>query len=141
MNQVIPIYLIYLTTILNVSICAVVCYRFLEIYFNAYNTIDNLNRMHQSGLALYKYWVTQSEYFRVATSVELVMRITDEKSFYVMVIKRTAGERNQLDIKSTGPFITALRTPFQLIVEVQILFSLPCLLMIVPNQKYIPLYP
>ena len=35
--------------------------------------------MRQSDLSLDKYWVTQSGYFRLATTVELGMGITDGK--------------------------------------------------------------
>ena len=44
--------------------------------------IDNHNRMRQSDTALDKYWVTQSSYFRLATTVELGMGITDVKLLY-----------------------------------------------------------
>ena len=49
---------------------------FLGRCFNACNTIDNQNTMRKSYLALEKYWVTQSDYFRLATTVEMVMGIT-----------------------------------------------------------------
>ena len=51
-------------------------------YFNACNAIDNHNRMRQSDLALEKYWVTQSGYFILATTVALGMGITDGKLLY-----------------------------------------------------------
>ena len=38
--------------------------------------------MRQSDLALEKYWVTQSGYFRLATTVTLGMVITDGKLLY-----------------------------------------------------------
>ena len=38
--------------------------------------------MWQSDLALDKYWVTQSGYFRLATTVALGMGITDGKLLY-----------------------------------------------------------
>ena len=44
-------------------------------YFSAYNSIDNQNRIHQSDIALEKYWVTQSGYFRLATTVLMGMGI------------------------------------------------------------------
>ena len=55
---------------------------FLGRYFNACNEIDNHNRMQQSGMALYKYWVTQSGYFRLATTLELVVVIIDGMLLY-----------------------------------------------------------
>ena len=61
----------------NVSFCPVVCPHLLGRYFNACNAIDNHNRMRQSDLSLEKYWVTQSGYFRPATTVALGMVITD----------------------------------------------------------------
>ena len=54
----------------------------LHRYFNAYDVIDNHNRMWQSGLALEKYWVTQSVYFRLATTVALGMGITDRELLF-----------------------------------------------------------
>ena len=44
--------------------------------------IDNQNRMWQYDLALDKYWVTQSGYFRLATTVALGMVITDGKLLF-----------------------------------------------------------
>ena len=44
----------------NVSVCPVVCPHLIVRYFNAYNTIDNYNRMRQSDRALDKCWVTYS---------------------------------------------------------------------------------
>ena len=38
--------------------------------------------MRQSDLSLEKYWVTQSGYFRLATTVALGMGITDGKLLY-----------------------------------------------------------
>ena len=38
--------------------------------------------MRQSDPGLDKYWVTQSGYFRLATTVALVMGITDGKLLY-----------------------------------------------------------
>ena len=51
-------------------------------YFNACSAIDNQNRMRQSDLDLDKYWVTQSGYYRLETTVVLGMGITDGKLLY-----------------------------------------------------------
>ena len=51
-------------------------------YFNACNSIYNHNRMRHSDLALDKYWVTQSGYFRLLTTVALGMGITYGKLLY-----------------------------------------------------------
>ena len=40
---------------------------------NTCNTIENHNTIHQYDLALEKYWVTQSSYFRLKTTVALGM--------------------------------------------------------------------
>ena len=61
----------------NVLIRPVVCPRVIVRYFNECNTIFNQNRIRQYDLALEKYWLIQSEYFRIATTVTLGMRITD----------------------------------------------------------------
>ena len=66
----------------NVSDRLLVHPHLLDRYFNAYNAIYNHNRMRQSDIALEKYWVTQSGYFRLATAVTLGMGITDGKLIY-----------------------------------------------------------
>ena len=47
----------------NVYIRPVICPWVIGRYFNAFNSIDNHNRMQKSELALEKYWLTQSGYF------------------------------------------------------------------------------
>ena len=66
----------------NISVHPVVRPHVLGRYFNAYNAIDNQNRMRQSDLALDKYWVTQSGYFRLATTVAFGMDIIDGNLLY-----------------------------------------------------------
>ena len=66
----------------NVSVRPVFSPHLLGRYFNACNAIYNHNRMWQSDLLLEKYWVTQSGYFRLATTVALGMGITDGKLLY-----------------------------------------------------------
>ena len=66
----------------NVYVLPVVCPHLLGRYFNACNAIDNHNRMRQYDVSLEKYWVTQSGYFRLATTVALGMGITDGKRLY-----------------------------------------------------------
>ena len=44
---------------------------------HACNAIENHNRVRQYDLALDKYWVTHSGYFRFATTVVLGIGITD----------------------------------------------------------------
>ena len=51
----------------NVSVHYIFCPRLLGRYLNACDEIDNQNRIRQSDLALEKYWVTHSGYFRLAT--------------------------------------------------------------------------
>ena len=51
-------------------------------YFNACNLIDNCNRIYKYGLALDKYWLTQSGYFRLANTVALGMGIADGKLLF-----------------------------------------------------------
>ena len=65
-----------------VSVHPVFFPRFLGRYYNACNAIDNHNRMRQSDIALDKYWVTQSGYFRLATTVLLGISVTDGKLLY-----------------------------------------------------------
>ena len=63
----------------NVSVHPVVLPHLLGRYSNACNAIDNHNSMRQSGIALDKYWVTQSGYLRLAATLALGMGITDGK--------------------------------------------------------------
>ena len=51
----------------NVYFHSVVSHHLLGRCFNACNSIDNHNMMRQSDIALEKYWVTYSGYFRLAT--------------------------------------------------------------------------
>ena len=60
----------------------VVHHYLLGRYFNACNAIDNHNRIRLSDIALDKYWVTQSGYFILSTTVTLSMGITDGKLVY-----------------------------------------------------------
>ena len=62
-------------------------------YFNACNTIDNHTRMRKCDIALDKYWVTQSGYFRLATTVLLGMGITDEKLLFYHVISEQRRDK------------------------------------------------
>ena len=63
----------------SVSVRPVVLPHFIGRYFNACNKIENHNSMRQSDLALDKYWVTQSGYFGLVTTVALCMSIIDGK--------------------------------------------------------------
>ena len=55
----------------KVSIQPVLCICIIDRYFSACNTIDNHNTMQKSYTFHGKYWVTQSGYLRLATSVAL----------------------------------------------------------------------
>ena len=66
----------------NVSVRPVVRPHLLGRYFNACNAIENHNRMRQSDPVLEKYWMTQSGYFRLATTVALGMGISDRKPIF-----------------------------------------------------------
>ena len=66
----------------NVYVCPVVHPHLLGRYFNSCNAIDNHNRMRQYELAIDKYWVTQSGYFRPETTVSLGMGIPDAKLLF-----------------------------------------------------------
>ena len=52
------------------------------MYFNGYNAIYNHNGMWKSDIELDKYWVTQSGYSRLATTVALGMVIIYGKLLY-----------------------------------------------------------
>ena len=70
----------------NVSIRPVVSPCLIDRYFNACNEIENQNGMRQSEIVLDKYWVTQSGYFRLETTVALGMGITYGKLPFCHVI-------------------------------------------------------
>ena len=61
----------------NVSIFPVLCPHAIGRYFSAWNAIENNDMIRKSDLALDKYWVTQSGYYRLATTVSLGMGNTD----------------------------------------------------------------
>ena len=63
----------------SVSVHPAVRPHFIGRYFNEFNTIYNKKRIRQYDLALEKYWVKQSGYFRLATTVTLGVGITDRK--------------------------------------------------------------
>ena len=77
----------------NVSFCTVVHPHLLSSYFNAFNSIDNHNRMQQSYLNLEKYWLTQSGYFRFATIVSLGVGIIDGGLLFCHGISQDSEEK------------------------------------------------
>ena len=66
----------------NVSILPVLHIHTIVRYFSACNTIYNHNRIIQSNLAIEKYRVAQSGYFRLSNTVELGMGISDWKLLF-----------------------------------------------------------
>ena len=78
----------------NISVCPVVRPHFLGRYFNPCNLIDDHNIMQHYDLALDKYWVTQSGYFRLATTVAFDMGITDGKLLYFHGVSEGNVDRN-----------------------------------------------
>ena len=66
----------------NISVLPIFHPHFLGSYFNACNTIDNHNIMRQSNLDIDEYWMTQSGYFILATTVILGMGITYGKLLF-----------------------------------------------------------
>ena len=66
----------------NASVCPVVRPHLPGRHLNDCNAIDNHNRMQNYDLEIYKYWITKSGYFRIATTVELGMGIADGKILF-----------------------------------------------------------
>ena len=66
----------------NVSILSVVCTNLLGSYFHTCSSMENHDRMGQYELVVEKYWVTQSVYFRLATTVALGVGITYGKILF-----------------------------------------------------------
>ena len=59
----------------NISVSPVVPPHFMDSYLNACNEIDNNNSMQQYDLVLEKYWVSQTDYIKLLTTVELGMGV------------------------------------------------------------------
>ena len=66
----------------NISVRPVSPPNLIGRYSGACNERKNHNRMRQYGLTLDKYWVSQSGYFRLATTVALGVFITDGKILF-----------------------------------------------------------
>ena len=82
----------------NVSVRPVVLPHLLGRYFNACNTICNNNSMHQYDIALEKYLVTQSGYFRLATTVALGMSVTYGRLLYCHGVSKENFEQENFNI-------------------------------------------
>ena len=78
----------------NVSVYPIVCPHFLGRHFNACNAKEKHNSMRQSDLVLDKYWVTQSGYFILSTTVALGVVITDGKLLYCHGVSEGNVDRN-----------------------------------------------
>ena len=105
----------------NVSVRPIVYLHLLVMYFNAFNEIDNINRIQQSDLALEKYWLTQGGDFWIATTLALGMGITYGKLLVChIILEGNVDKKFKLESKTEGLFITASMIPFQLIVITQI---------------------
>ena len=76
----------------NVSVHPIVRPHFLGRHFNDFHATDNQNRMCQYDLELQKYWMTQSGYFRLATTATLGMVITDGKLLFCYRISEGSME-------------------------------------------------
>ena len=88
-------YLSYLPDIFsNVDVCPVPPPHLLGRYLHSCKPIDNQNRMWQYYLALEKYLVTQSGYFRLLTIVVLDMGIIDGKLIFYYGISEGSVENN-----------------------------------------------
>ena len=96
----------------NVSVCPVFCSCFLVIYLNAFNAIDNHNRMRKSDLLLEKYWLTQSGYLDLQLQWYWVWVLQMGSSYTAMVFHREMWTgKFQPWSKTTGRFITASIMP------------------------------
>ena len=77
----------------NVSIRPDVLPPMIGRYFNACNKIKNKNRMGQFDLALDKYWLTHSDYFRLTTTLVLGMGTADEKTLFWHGVKEQSRDK------------------------------------------------
>ena len=78
----------------NIVFRPIVSPKFLGRYFNVCNEIDNHNIIRKSDPAPGKYWVTQSGYFRLATTVALGMGITYGKLLFCHGISEGSVVKN-----------------------------------------------
>ena len=81
--------------------------------------------MFQYDIALDKYWVTQSVYFRLSTTVALGMGITDGKLLYCHgVAEGNVEKKFQYWSTTTGRFVTAsIRSIFNYMVIFSLIIS------------------
>ena len=92
----------------NVSICPVAFPHVIGRYLNDCNAIDNHKSMYQSDPSIDKYWVKQSGYFRLGTTVALVMGITYGKLLFCCCILEISWKSNfQWGNTMTGQFKNA----------------------------------
>ena len=78
----------------NASILPVLHPCVIGRHFSGCNSIDNHIRMQKSDLALDKYWVTQSGYFRLVTTVTLGMGLADGKLLFCHGISEQSKDKN-----------------------------------------------
>ena len=77
----------------NVSVCPVILPNLLGRYLNACNAIDNQNMMRKYDLELDKYWVSQSGYFRLTTTVTLGMGTKNGNILYCHGVAEGNGNK------------------------------------------------
>ena len=108
----------------NVSIIRVVHPKFPGKYSNACNATNNHNRTRHYDLALDKYWVTQSGYFRLANTVALGMGITYGKLLYCHGVAEGKLEKKISTLEFNNRTVHDC-FPLQLILVAHICFYLP----------------
>ena len=100
----------------NVYIWPVLLHHVIGRYFSACNAIDNNKKIQNFEIAVEKYWVTQSGYFRLANTVTLgvgglyMVRLYSVFSFHI----KSRTSPFQWENTIIGQFITDLIIPFQL---------------------------
>ena len=77
----------------NVFIFPNVLPHILGRYLDDCNVIGNNNKMRQYDIELDKYWVTQSGYFRLATTVALGMGIKNTKPLFFHGISEQSRDK------------------------------------------------
>ena len=98
--------------------------------------IEKYKNIHKYDLALEKYWVTQSGYFRLTTTVVLGMGITYKNIIFFMVFKRKTGKRKSIwEITIKVKCMTSLKIRFNLILVYHLWIFLPYPYMTVPTPK------
>ena len=125
----------------NVSVRHVVRPHFLGRYLNICNAIDNQNWIRHHNIALEKYWVTQSGYFRITTTFTLGMGIKYGKLLYCHGAAEGNTENNFLSLEYNNRTVyDCSNNPFTADFGSQVLYLPPITIYDIPCPHKIAQY-